>query len=187
MSTRMLTLSGVLGVLMIAAFVSSAYTAPLRIEARVDTESCASGGIQCTVAGTGHTAAAASSANHNPVRMFVQVVQDTGETIPDLVSAEFAFSNPFVPAGGGAAGLCSAATCTVSTFQNGGNGLYSLFLDRLPAGNWRAGTYAGTVEVTAVRAGVIFRGHGIVTFTIPEAGRAGAAEEPSRSSAGQVE
>lgn len=188
MSTKMLTLSGVLGVLLVAACVSSASAAPLRIEASVDTEYCASGGIQCTVAGTGHTAAAASNANHNPLRMFVQVVLDTGETIPNLVGAEFTFSNPFVPAGGGAAGLCSAATCTASTFQNGGNGLYSLFLDRVPAGNWRAGTYAGTVEVTAVRAGVTFRGHGLVTFTIPAAGGSdAAAEEPSGSLAGQVE
>jgi hypothetical protein len=114
-------------------------------------------------------------------------VLDTGETISDLVSAEFTFSNSFVPAGGGAAGLCSAATCTATTFQNGGNGLYSLFLDRLPAGTWRAGTYAGTVEVTAVRAGVTFRGHGLVTFTIPAAGTPGAAEELAGSSAGQVE
>ena len=172
---------------MVAAFVSSAYAAPLIIEARVDTEFCASGGIQCTVAGTGHTAEAASSANHNPVRMFVQVIKHNGATITDLVAGEFAFSNPFAPAGGGAAGLCSAATCTAATFQNGGNGLYSLFLDRIPLGDWKAGTYAGTVEVTAVRGGVTFTGHGIVTFTIPEAGVA-AAEQPSLlSPAGQVE
>lgn len=154
---------GIWAILTTAVFVSSAHAAPLNVEARVDTEVCASGAVQCTVAGTGHSAAEASSANHNPIRMFVQVVSKSGVPVEGLTAANFEFENPFVPAGGGAAGLCDEDTCTEDTFQGGGNGLYSLFLDRSAAGNWKAGAYAGTVTVT--QGGN--RGAAIVTFDIP--------------------
>jgi hypothetical protein len=42
------------------------------------------------------------------------------------------FANPFVPAGGGSAVVCSVADCGASTFAAAGNGLYQIFLDRGP-------------------------------------------------------
>jgi hypothetical protein len=104
--------------------------------------------------------------------MFVQVVRRTGLPVNGLGIANFSFSNNLVPAGGGAAGICSAAVCTANRFGGGSNGLYQIFLDRIPAGNWKAGAYAGTVRVTEETN----NGAGIVTFTIPGAGAAVAAE-----------
>jgi hypothetical protein len=171
-----LAFMGVMAVLMAAAWAPSADAAGLDVVAVIDTEVCASGAVQC--GGAGHSAVAASNDNHNPLRMFVQVVRRNGLPVNGLSIGNFSFSNNLVPAGGGAAGICSEATCTVNRFGGGINGLYQIFLDRIPAGNWKAGAYAGTVRVTEGAN----RGAGIVTFTIPDAGAAGEAESDVLSS-----
>jgi hypothetical protein len=137
----------------------------LQIDVVTDTAVCASGAVQCTVAGTGHTAQAASSANHNPLRMFV-LVQAGGVGVPSLTLSNFAFANPFVPAGGGSATICPTASCGSSNF-GGSAGLYTIFLDRLPAGNWKAGAYGASLTVTFTKDGTTYHGIGLVTFTIP--------------------
>lgn len=175
MSIRMAAVAGALALLGVA-FSSSSHADPLIIEAKVDTTYCASGGIQCTVPGTGHTAEAANDANHNPLRMFVHVVTHAGITPFALTDASFNFSNSLYPAGGAGAELCDVATCTGSTFQNGGSGLYALFLDLGTPGNWKAGTYGATVHVEFVNGATTYRGTAIVTFTIPEAGVAARAD-----------
>jgi hypothetical protein len=179
---RTLALTGVMAVLMAAAFAPSAVAAGLDVVAVVDTEVCASGAVQC--GGAGHSFDAASNANHNPIRMFVQVVRQDGLPVSGLGLANFSFSNNLVPAGGGAAGICSEAVCTVNRFGGGVNGLYQIFLDRIPAGNWKAGAYAGTVRVTEGAN----NGASIVTFMIPDAGAAVAVESDlAFSPAGIVE
>lgn len=183
MRTKVLFLAAVTTVLVTTGFTSSAQAAALSIEARVDTEVCASGAVQCTVPGTGHTAEAATSANHNPIRMFVEVVKKSGVPLAGLVITDFTFVNTLVPAGGGAAGICSEANCTVSRFQTAPNGLYSIFLDRIPAGNWKTGTYAATITVISG----LNQGTAIVTFTIPAAAAAVTAGPPWVSPAGQAE
>ena len=95
--------------------------------------------------------------------MIVQVVRQDGQPLTGLSMANFGFSNPAVPAGAAAAVICSEAVCTANRFAALGNGLYFIFLDRATPGNWRAGTYAGTVRVTAGAD----HGAAIVTFTIP--------------------
>lgn len=134
------------------------------ITASVDTEVCASVPVQCGVAGTGHTFAAAGDTNHNPIRLFVTVVRASGVPVNGLTINEFSFSNPFVPAGGGAAVICTEANCGTSRFGAGANGTYTIFLDRGPAGNWKAGAYAGTVRVVDA----VNQGTAQVVFKIPD-------------------
>lgn len=134
-----------LAALAIAIGAPAASAAELTLVATVDTAYCASGGVQCTVAGSGHTAVEASSANHNPVRLLVQV-SAAGAPVGSLTVSNFVISNNFVPAGGGSASVCSEAKCGTSRF-GGSSGIYSIFLDRTAAGNWKAGTYAGIVRV----------------------------------------
>lgn len=139
----------------------------LSITIAVDTEVCSSGSTQCGQAG--HTYTGANDANHNPIKMFLQVVSPAGAPIPKLDIDSFTFNNNFVPAGGGATGICSEYNCTTDRFQDAGNGLYGIFLDRIPDGNWRAGTYAGTVQITHLGPNEkTVTGTAMVSFTIPE-------------------
>jgi len=160
---RTLALTGVVVVIIFLAFALDAGATGVDLVAVVDTEVCSSGAVQC--GGVGHSFAAASDANHNPVRMFVQVVRRNGLPLNSLTLTNFRFSNNLVPAGGGAAGICSEADCTANRFGGGSNGLYQIFLNRVPVGNWKAGTYAGTVRIITED----YSGAGIVTFTIPSA------------------
>jgi hypothetical protein len=130
------------------AGASPAASAELTVQLAVDTAVCASVPVQCGVAGTGHTFVAASSTNHNPIRVFVQVSK-AGVPVSGLTLASFNVSNSFVPAGGGSAGICGTASCGASNFGAGGNGSYTLYLDRIAAGNWKKGAYGGGVKVTS--------------------------------------
>ena len=139
----------------------------LAVEVIVDTEICASSAVQCTET---HAAVAADSSNHSPVRLFVLVSKRNGEGGSGLLEGDFTFSNSLVPAGGGAVGLCDSTDCGVSNFQEATalDGLYSMFLDRIPAGNWKAGTYGATLAVSFLDGGgKTFDGIALVTFTIP--------------------
>jgi hypothetical protein len=173
---RTLALTGVMVVIMSLALAPSALAVGLDVEAVVDTVVCSSGAVQC--GGVGHSDEAASDANHNPIRMFVQVVGRNGQPFLGLNLTNFSFSNNLVPAGGGAAGICSEADCTANRFGGGLNGLYQIFLNRIPAGNWKAGAYGGTVRVISGD----FRGTSIVTFTIPPAQSGTAGDEPMNRS-----
>ncbi len=116
----------------------------LTLQASIDTAICASIPVQCA----NHSYDAADSSNHNPIRLVVQVIGTDGTPVNGLTVDNFSFSNPFVPAGGGTTVICSEASCGTDRFQDGPNGLYSIMLDRGPAGNWDAGAYAGTVIVS---------------------------------------
>jgi len=119
--------------------------AGLTVQTSVDTAVCASVPVQCA----NHSYTPADSSNHNPLRLFVQVVDHAGMPVNGLTLANFAFTNNFVPAGGGQAVICSEASCGTDRFMAAPNGLYTVFLDRGPAGNWNAGAYAGTIVVTS--------------------------------------
>lgn len=136
------------------------------LEARVDTAYCASGGVQCSAV-PGHTFAAASSTNHNPVRVLVQVSYD-GQGVTGLTPANFTFTDGFTPAGGISPELCAMAICGPFSFQENAAGLYAFFLDPGVAGNWKAGTYAGTLAVAYTSGDKTYQSTGIVTFVIPE-------------------
>ncbi|HLF07425.1 MAG TPA: hypothetical protein VI893_09715 [Thermoplasmata archaeon] len=118
----------------------------LEIEVALDPGYCATGGVQC-FAVANHTAAAASSSNHNPIRVAVLVTLN-GAGVTGLGDANIEFANSFVPAGGGGAGEYEPAACGANCFQTDGSGLYVFFIDRIPAGNWKAGHYFATITVT---------------------------------------
>jgi hypothetical protein len=174
---KTLTLTGVMAAIMSLALVSGAIATGVDLVAVVDTEACSSLAVQC--GGAGHSYEAASDANHNPIRVFVQVVRRNGLPVTGLDITNFRFTNNLVPAGGGAAGICSEADCTANRFGGGINGLYQIFLNRVPAGNWKAGAYAGTVKVVTED----YNGASIVTFTIPSAQSAQAQDAPINRSA----
>ncbi len=131
----------------------------LQLSVAVDTEACASAAVQCSVDGTG----AADSGNHSPIRLFVHVSQN-GQPVTGLTLDDFGLTVPFVPAGGAATVICEEAVCGPDRFQAQA-GVYTLWLDRGPAGNWLAGSYAGSLTVvTADSAGAE-----LVNFTLPAA------------------
>lgn len=123
------------------AAMQSGYT----VQTSVDTATCATVPVQC--AGPGHSYTPADSTNHNPLRMFVQVVDAAGLPVNGLTLDNFNFSNNFVPAGASGAVVCTEADCGIYRFQATANGLYSIYLDHNLSGNWKAGSYAGTVVV----------------------------------------
>jgi hypothetical protein len=144
-----------------AALAPAAHAAALAVTAEIDTTVCATVAVQC--GGAGHSFAQASSSNHNPIALRLSVVNKNGLPVNGLTAADFTFTNSIVPAGGGAAVACSVATCGASTFANAGNGLYQIYLDRGPAGNWTQGGYAGIIQVNAG----VNNGTKMVTFAIP--------------------
>jgi hypothetical protein len=144
-----------------AALAPAAHAAALAVNTEVDTTVCASGAVQC--GGAGHSFAAADSSNHNPIALRLSVVNKNGLPVLGLTAADFTFTNGIVPAGGGAAVACSVANCGASTFANAGNGLFQIFLDRGPAGNWNQGGYAAIIRVNAG----VNDGTKMVTFAIP--------------------
>jgi hypothetical protein len=91
------------------------------------------------------------------------VVRGNGLPVNGLTAADFVFNDGIVPAGGGAAVACSVAECGPNTFAFAGNGVYQIYLDRGAAGNWKAGGYAGSIQVMAGAND----GTKLVTFTIP--------------------
>lgn len=120
-----------------AAFGTSA----LEVRAKVDREYCATGGVQCAGLTPG---VPAQKTNRNPIRIGLEVL-DSGAPVTTVATADVTVNNPFVPAGGTAVNRFSCATC----FQNGGNGLYTIFLNPFGAANWKAGTYFVQVVVTS--------------------------------------
>jgi hypothetical protein len=150
---------------LLATAGGAAHAAALKVTAEVDTEFCASGAVQCSLAG--HGFAAATDLNHNPVRLFVHVARaSSGVNLGALALANFTFNNGLVPAGGGSAVICSQANCGASRFGGGTGVVYSIILDRSAAGNWKAGTYAGSITAT----NGADTGTALVTFSIPDAG-----------------
>lgn len=117
----------------------------LEVQVALDTVTCATGAVQCGL--TGHSAAAASSANHNPIRV-VALVTLNGAPVGGLTDANIGFSTSFVPAGGAGAVKLSCASC----FQAVG-GAYGFFVHPTGTGNWKAGHYYAQVSVSGVAAG----------------------------------
>jgi len=135
--------------------------------AKVDTKACASNLTQCAPA----PFSAANDQNAEPVRLFVQVSQyERGVT--GLTADAFVIANPFYPGGGRVVQKCDTH-CGSDWFQDGGNGLYSIFLEPLPLTpqqNWQAGEYAAAINVTVTDFfSREWPGTTMVTFEIPSA------------------
>jgi hypothetical protein len=132
----------------------------------VDEAACASGSVQCDNGTTGHGFDAASSANHNPVKIAVLVTLN-GAPVSGLPSSAFDYSQKIVPAGGPLSVLCPAGgsgCASSSLFQNGGDGTYLLWAHPSPANrNWASGAYSGRIKVSMAEG----EGTTLVTFTIP--------------------
>jgi len=134
---------------------------------------CTGAAAQCA----GHTAAAASSTNHNPVAVIVFVTRN-GEPVLSLPASAFTFMRKFTPASGPGYGPCNDAVAgspppgdtvgcgpfTDSLFQDFGDGLYAFYVHPTVAPfNWAAGKYTFMVKVTDAND----LGHGLGTFVIP--------------------
>ncbi len=118
----------------------------LDVQTGVDTVICATGSVQCG-SQYGHTFAAASSANHNPIRISVIPVLD-GHPVAGLSASDFHWDNRFTPAGATAAAKFEPAGCSNCFQQQDGH--YVFFVH--PANNgahWKAGHYFAKLEVSA--------------------------------------
>jgi hypothetical protein len=139
----------------------------LEVTAEVNEEACESVPVQCGDGATGHTFAAASSANHNPVSVTVLVTR-FGAPVAGLASSAFDFSDGIVPAGGPGVTLCpgggSGCASPSDLFKDVGNGLYLLWAHPEPAGNWKAGSYYARITVTDVSGR---RGSALIEITVP--------------------
>jgi len=136
------------------------------VQGHVDTAVCATAALQCGAESEGP----ASDLNESPVRLFVQVSQ-RGRGVAGLSADAFVLTNPFFPAGGRAVRKCET-NCAAEWFQDGGEGLYSIFLEPLPRPtqvNWKAGEYAVAIDVVITDAFGESRGTTMVTFAIPGA------------------
>lgn len=119
-------------------------TIPL-LTADVDLSYCGTGGIQCSL--SGHTYKPVNSSNHNPIRIGILVTVN-GVGVNGLNASDFAFQNPFVPAGGPSAGICGVTDCGSDSFMDAGNGQYVIFVHPIRSGvNWKAGHYFATLSV----------------------------------------
>jgi len=133
------------------------------MEIAIDTNACASGLEQCS----NFSAAGASHLNANPIRMFV-LAKANKFPLTGLGSDAFGLAAPFFPGGGSAFKFCDI-DCGENWFQDGGAGLYSIFLQPVastPQSNWQAGQYAGSLEVIGPEP-FFRRGVALVNFEIP--------------------
>ena len=148
--------------------IIEAHARQLGVEVQVNETACAAAPVQCGDGGTGHTFAPAASTNHNPVQIAVLVTRN-GAPRAGLGSAAFDFSNQFVPAGGAALTRCPAGGAGCASpgdlFQNGGDGVYLLWVHPSPAGsNWKTGSYYSRVTVTDPAGR---KGSALVEITVP--------------------
>jgi hypothetical protein len=138
----------------------------LDVQSEVNEAACATGAVQCGDGGTGHTFAAASSANHNPVSITLLVTLN-GAPLAGLPAAAFDFSDGIVPAGGPGLSRCPAGGTGCASpgnlFQDAGNGMYVIWVHPTPAGNWKAGSYYSRITVTEGAA----RASTLVEITVP--------------------
>ena len=103
--------------------------------------------------GAGHTFAAASSSNHNPVLITVLVTRMDGSAVDFLPSANFIFDakigpGPGIYRCGDPQDLVGCGQYTSSYFVATGNGVYTFVVHPSVAGfNWKAATYGFLVTV----------------------------------------
>lgn len=148
--------------------VLAASAGQLGVQAEVNEAACASVPVQCGDGATGHTFVPPASTNHNPVAIAVLVTRN-GAPRPGLASTAFNFSNRFVPAGGAGLTRCPAGGSGCGSpgnlFQDGGDGVYLLWVHPQPAGaNWKSGSYYSRITVTDPAGR---KGSALVEITVP--------------------
>ena len=104
------------------------------VTVHVDQTYCGTGGVQCPAF------AVAGPTNRNPIRLGIQLAPG----ISGVPTGSFAVVNPFVPAGGASVVRRTCADC----FQDGGSGIYAIFVEPAGLGNWKSGAYFVQVQVT---------------------------------------
>ena len=104
------------------------------ITVHVDQTACATVAVQCPAF------AAAGPTNRNPIRLGIQLAPG----VAGIPSSSFGIFNPFVPAGGTAVVRRTCASC----FQDGGSGMYAMWIEPGGVGNWKSGSYFVQVQLT---------------------------------------
>ena len=148
--------------------ILAASAGQLGVQAEANEAACASVPVQCGDGASGHTFVPAASTNHNPVAIAVLVTRN-GAPRPGLGSGAFNFSNQFVPAGGAGLTRCPAGGSGCASpgnlFQDGGDGVYLLWVHPQPAGsNWKSGSYASRITVTDPAGR---KGSALIEITVP--------------------
>ena len=129
---------------------------PFQFTVHVDKNYCVSAGVQC------ETGLLPESTNGEPIRLLMQVTTRLGQPVAGLVDADFAVLNPFTPAGGTAVAKTICGAC----FQNGGNGVYALFVDPRDEANWKAGGYGVQITVTSTLGDRLLSSSALIDITI---------------------
>jgi hypothetical protein len=148
--------------------VLAASAGQLGVQAEVYEAACASAPVQCGDGPTGHTFVPPAATNHNPVAIAVLVTRN-GAPRAGLTSTAFNFSSAFVPAGGAGLTRCPAGGSGCASpgnlFQDGGDGVYLLWVHPQPAGaNWKSGSYYSRITVTDPAGR---KGSALVEVTVP--------------------
>lgn len=113
--------------------------ANLNVTAHIDRLYCASAGVQCA-----GSSGAAANGNASPVRVVLQVLNNSGAPVGTLTTSSFQVQTDFVPAGGSSAVRSACAQCFQSVPANGE---YVLFL--VPSsGTWKTGHYYPQISLT---------------------------------------
>ena len=127
----------------------------LQLSMNVNERFCATGfPVQCTDSGSGHTFAAASSLNHNPVLITVLVTRMDGSQVDGIPSANFLFDQsvgpgPGIKRCGDPQDLVGCGPFTSSYFIFAGNGLYTFVVHPSVSGfDWKAAQYGFVLTVT---------------------------------------
>lgn len=136
----------------------------IQVNVIVDETECATGAVQCT--GTGHTAAAAGSANHNPVAVGIQVIDKHGNPIDGLGTTNFSANSQFIPAGGPGVSRLDCPQCFAA--GSAPSGLYLVWVHPSPSGvNWKSGTYYLEIMVAVSTPAGILRQPALAKIEIP--------------------
>lgn len=125
---------------------------PFEASLSIDTEPCKTWPPQCS--NTGHSAYGASQANHNPIRINIQVLSKTGTPVTNLNFGNFNISCPLMPPSSIPLKKLECGDC----FLSGGDGIYAFFVHPDPAhGNifWRFGTHVCQVQVSTSKSKVV--------------------------------
>lgn len=118
--------------------VSAARLARMQLSVAVDESVCSAASVQC------NGAPAAAGGNDSPVRLAL-LVQNHAGPVTGLSVSDVQITNPFVPPGGAGVELSG---CGASCFQEGGTGLYQVWVDPSGSNLWKTGSYFGEVIVT---------------------------------------
>jgi hypothetical protein len=122
----------------------------LEVRVGVDEDTCAVAGSR-PCQGWGHSFDAASSGNHNPVKVVALVTKD-GLPVRDLVPSDFHLGTHSLPAGSASMAVCPDGGRGCDFSADAGevrDGFYKFYVHPAPVDtNWATGTYFAVLTVT---------------------------------------